>query len=209
MNGDFGTSPPNGGRPSDESAQLISHQRAWQRVRFAVIFPTPPWRRRRWARRRALGWPSCHSKARCQRIGHQGHIASLADAGEGQLTRVSRPTHRTASQVAPTHSDDASQDIASHRTSHRSSDATHGDDASRSHHSSFPDTLSNERSALRSRHDGAANAPRDRRSRRAPPRVPRVPRTIAPLLPSEPYSRSWIHLHSFNPRYQSAWVSAF
>ncbi len=41
MNGDFGTSPPNGGRPSDESAQLISHQRAWQRVRIAVIFPTP------------------------------------------------------------------------------------------------------------------------------------------------------------------------
>jgi hypothetical protein len=35
MNGDFGTSPPNGGRPSDESAQLISHQRAWQRVRIA------------------------------------------------------------------------------------------------------------------------------------------------------------------------------
>jgi hypothetical protein len=41
MNGDFGTSPPNGGRPSDESAQLISHQQAWQRVRIAVIFPTP------------------------------------------------------------------------------------------------------------------------------------------------------------------------
>src|SRR6266851_2590116 len=41
MNGDFGTSPHNGGRPSDESAQLISHQRAWQRVRIAVIFPTP------------------------------------------------------------------------------------------------------------------------------------------------------------------------
>ena len=40
MNGDFGTSPPNGGRPSDESAQLISHHRAWQRVRIAVIFPT-------------------------------------------------------------------------------------------------------------------------------------------------------------------------
>jgi hypothetical protein len=38
MNGDFGTSPPNGGRPSDESRQLISHQRAWQRVRIAVIF---------------------------------------------------------------------------------------------------------------------------------------------------------------------------
>src|SRR5258708_16691811 len=40
MNGDFGTSPPNGGRPSDEAAQLISHQRAWQRVRIAVIFPS-------------------------------------------------------------------------------------------------------------------------------------------------------------------------
>src|ERR1700730_4889217 len=41
MNGDFGTSPPNGGRPSDEAAQVISRQRAWQRVRIAVIFPTP------------------------------------------------------------------------------------------------------------------------------------------------------------------------
>jgi hypothetical protein len=33
--------PANGGRPSDESAQLISHQQDWQRVRIAVIFPTP------------------------------------------------------------------------------------------------------------------------------------------------------------------------
>src|SRR5260370_4796128 len=148
MNGDFGTSPPNGGRPSDESAQLISHQRAWQRVRLAT---------------EAVGQEARLGVAvvppRQERIGHQGHIASLADAGEGQLTRVSRPTHRTASQAAATHSDDASQDIASHRTSHRSSDATHGDDASRSHYPSFPDTLSNERSALRSRHDGATNAP--------------------------------------------------
>src|ERR1700676_2304819 len=31
MNGDFGTSPPNGWRRSDESAQVISHQPAWQR----------------------------------------------------------------------------------------------------------------------------------------------------------------------------------
>ena len=47
MNGDFGTSPPNGGRPSDESAQLISHQRASQSVRIAVNFynAATPWLR--------------------------------------------------------------------------------------------------------------------------------------------------------------------
>src|ERR1700730_505835 len=40
MNGDFGTSPPYKEGNPQTSRQLISHRRAWQRVRIAVIFPT-------------------------------------------------------------------------------------------------------------------------------------------------------------------------
>ena len=75
-------------------------------------------------------------------MGRQTHNASFADAGEGQHTRVSIPTHCTASHRR-----------ASHRSSHatRSDDATRSDEATssdgattRSYHASFPDILSNE-----------------------------------------------------------------
>src|SRR3984893_15416711 len=41
MNGDFGTSPPYKEGNPQTSRQLISHRRAWQRVRIAVNFPMP------------------------------------------------------------------------------------------------------------------------------------------------------------------------
>jgi hypothetical protein len=91
MNGDFGTSPPNGGRPS-ASRQLISHQRVRQMVRIAVVFPTPH------SIASSRDFPTARLRARRQ---HASRFDFQCDAAQRYARVAARPSNVRAACSRP------------------------------------------------------------------------------------------------------------